>query len=114
MSLDSLIANLEKRNVTPVTLANIAPVTLNIKQTADCTLVTPVTSQFTKDEIEEWIYNNPPAGYEITHCAFCGDVIDFTGGYQAWGKVYLCHHSPDNEHLKPYLKLRIKEAENNL
>ncbi len=68
-----------------------------------------------KYTLSEWIYNNPPVGYEITHCAYCCAEIDFSaGGYQAWGGVYCCYHSHDNECLKPYLQSRIKEAKGQL
>ncbi len=60
--------------------------------------------------LEEWIYNNPPAEQTLSHCAYCGDAIDFTGGFQTVGGLHLCHHSRDDEHLKPYLQSRTAEA----
>jgi predicted MarR family transcription regulator len=54
MSLDSLLAMLEKRNVTPVTTSASAGVTSKPKQIKDCTLVTSVTADFTEAEIEQY------------------------------------------------------------
>jgi|GEM_PF-4340856 len=139
MTLDSLLARLEGRSVTPVTLDDNMAVTSETTETDYCTLVTSVTpdnpyinffeeragiaefdgcqSQIEaeliayKDTLSEWAYNNPLVGYEITNCAYCGEDIDFSaGGYIAWGAVYCCYTSQDNEHLRPYLQSRIQEA----
>lgn len=54
MSLDSLLATMEKRNVTSVTAPASAGVTPIPKQTNTCTLVTSVTPDLTEAEIEQF------------------------------------------------------------
>jgi hypothetical protein len=64
-----------------------------------------------QDTVYEWIYNNPPAGYKIEKCAYCNEAFDFSvGGYLAWGNVYCCHNGDNDDHLKPYMESRTKEA----
>lgn len=110
MTLDSLLAKLEKRSVTPVTLTNVSGVTNSAKETKGITPVTLVTCHFTKEAIEEWIYNNPPVGSTIYNCAYCGHEFDFkVDSYMAWGDVYCCHGG-DKDHLKSYMKSREREA----
>jgi hypothetical protein len=67
------------------------------------------------DTIEEWIYNNPPIGYNSTTCAYCGTALDFRNSPTiSCRNISCCYESEIDNHLNHYIKSRWQEADKNL